>query len=144
MEKNIAEIGDLILKLEDEMLRFERECECKKPDCHKQLKARHLKEQIIILDNERGELLKEKINNRPNNNFSHDKKSKEEFDQEKQMHNQFSEKKETDKDYSSFTAIRGRRKFGETCFDCGAGGKMKMIIYTECGKCGERIEGDSN
>ncbi|KLL03819.1 MAG: hypothetical protein MRECE_8c028 [Mycoplasmataceae bacterium CE_OT135] len=154
MEKRIAEISNSIIpQLEDDIFRFERECECKKPDCHKQLKARHLKEQIQMLDNERREL-KEKVNNRSRGNgffdysnevwkdffteiggAANNKPTKEEWEQEKSSQG-------PNEDYS-LTTITGR-KYGGSCFDCGATGTVEMITYFSCDLCGEKNEGDVN
>ena len=44
---------------------------------------------------------------------------------------------------SFFSKETQGKKFGGTCFDCGAKGKVKNVIHVQCGKCKERIGGDS-
>ncbi|RHZ37562.1 hypothetical protein [endosymbiont GvMRE of Glomus versiforme] len=153
MEKRVVEIGDLIFKLEDEIFTFEKECECKKYDYHKQLKAKALKEQILMLDNERREL-KEKINHRTDFIPYDDKKERDRKEFVEELNKALSERdgqktweqeesaQESNGDYS-LTTILGR-KYGGNCSDCGVKGELIMTKYVECNICKERIEGDGN
>ncbi|WP_147410006.1 hypothetical protein [endosymbiont GvMRE of Glomus versiforme] len=153
MEKRVVEIGDLIFKLENEAVSLLSYCNCRKYDCHKCQEVRNLKEQILILDNERREL-KEKINR--TDLIPQDKKERDRKEFVEELNKALSERdgqetweqeetsQEPGGDYS-LTSFRERKyKYGEVCFDCGAKSELIITKYIECGICKERTEGDNN